>query len=218
MVTRAGQVSFNVHIENPPWRAGNSSFALEFDLDSDKDDGTLERNTTTREVDTTPESVRYADESEDRVTFDGTRRIRWRRRVFCKTEDDRDIEVTVRSRIVASTETAEAGFSFRKKLIVTFHHDTDRCHRLFWDPSGDIGSDDVILPSETVSGSATSGATSGASSGATSAATSGASSGATSAATSGATSAATSGASSDSSGAVHLTMGLFITLLCLLLF
>jgi len=98
-------------------------------------------------------------------------------------------------------------------LIVTFHHDTDRCHRLFWDPSGDIGSDDVV-PAETVTGPTNSGATSGASTGATSAATSGA----TSAATSGATSAATTGASSDSSGAVHLTMALFITLLGLLMF
>jgi len=138
-VTIPGGVSFNINLENIAYVANDTSIALEFDVDLDYDEGVLENNATKVERDS--DGLQLSDDTEGRVTLDvnETRRIRWKRRVFC----DGNKEVVVRARFVKIIIETPAGFVVRKKLFITFHIGRSaRCHRLLWDPSTDIAPED----------------------------------------------------------------------------
>jgi len=147
-VTVPGGVSFNIQLENFPFRANDTTPVLEFNVDSDVDEGTLSPNTTTP-TETDDNQLQLDDNTEGRVDFNDTRKIRWKRRVFC----DNNKEVVVRTRFVkVTTETPDGGLVVRKKLIVTFHISRSvRCSKLFWDPTNDIETppDQYIEPSGT---------------------------------------------------------------------
>jgi len=228
---------YSVLIEHPPYTDSNSSFAIEYDVESDKDEGVLERNTTDVEVDSDDSALKLSDETEDSLKFNGTRRLRWRRKVYCKDVNGNDTEVTVRVRLVKTNETpGDAMFTVRKRVVVSFHTEKERCARLLWDPTGDIGdsSDPTIGPTDATastgasttgsgtgagtSGVTTTGATSGTTTGATSGTTTGATTtGATTTTGVTTTTGSTTKSSTKTSSATHLIMGL-ATLMCALLF
>jgi len=132
-ITVPGGASFNIQLENFPFRSNDTTPVLEFDVDTDIDEGNLTKNMTGEMDDN---QVQLQDDTEGRIDFDETRKIRWKRRVFC----DGNKEVVVRIRFVKNTtETPDGGFLVRKKLIVTFHiNSTTRCSKLFWDPTNDV--------------------------------------------------------------------------------
>jgi len=152
-VTVPGGVNWNLLVENAPFIANDSSFALEFDVDLDADEGTLTDTDTGAERDITDGLALGTDDSEGSIRFTDKRRIRWKRRVFC--ENDRTVTVRVRFvRVV--TETPDGGFTVRKRLIVTFHISRSaRCQRITWDPTTDVEpeDDDIVISTGTGSSS-----------------------------------------------------------------
>jgi len=164
-ITVPGGVSFNLVIDNFPYKANDTSVSFEFDVDNDKDEGNLVENVA-GETDSEG-GLNLADNTEGRLEFgvNDTRRIRWRRQVYC----DGNKLVIIRVRFVKTSESVDGGFVVRKKLFVTFHIDrSSRCSKLLWDPTNDIETPEepfVAGPTggtESTSGTATSGsATSG---------------------------------------------------------
>jgi len=136
-VTVPGGVSYNFQLDNILYRANDTSFALEFDVDMDFDDGTLNLNSSNIYTDAFG-GLTLQDNSEGHVDFaeNDTRKLRWKRSVYC----DGNKEVIVRVRYVRNTtETPDGGYAIRKKLYVTFHISTsERCSSVFWDPTNDM--------------------------------------------------------------------------------
>jgi len=140
-VSIPGGVSFNLLIDNIPYRFNDTSVALEIEVDTDDDSGELVPNTTSIDTDAMDTSMgdtfSLQDNTEGQVQYgNDTRRIRWKRRVFC----DGNKTVVIRSRFVKSVnETPDGGFIVRKRLFITFHIASgDRCSRFLWDPATDI--------------------------------------------------------------------------------
>jgi len=140
-VSIPGGVSFNLLIDNIPYRFNDTSAVLEIEVDTDDDAGDLVPNTTNVDTDTTDTSngdtYSLQDDTEGQVQYgNDTRRIRWKRRVFC----DGNKTVVIRARFVKSVnETPDGGFLVRKRLFITFHIEPgNRCSTLLWDPATDI--------------------------------------------------------------------------------
>jgi hypothetical protein len=202
-VTIPGSASFNIILENIVYKANDTSIALEFDVDLDFDEGVLENNAST--VDKDSDGIQLEDNTEGRVNINETRKIRWKRRVFC----DGNKEVVVRARFVKTTvETPQGGFLVRKKLFVTFHISRSvRCHRLIWDPSTDIAPEDDTFTGPTGGTTSTTGTTGG-----TTSTTGGTTTGGSTSTTGGST--ATTGTSSSS----KLLIALFFAMIAIVLF
>jgi len=139
-ITIPGGVSFHLLLDSIPYRFTDTSVFLEIIYDTDFDAGDLVTNTT--DVDTSivdqqsGAALNQQDNTEDQLQFNDTRRVRWKRQVFC--DDGETIEI--RSRWVkAVNETPDGGYLVRKRLYVTFHIAVGvRCSRIFWDPATDI--------------------------------------------------------------------------------
>jgi len=146
-VTRPGGSSFNILLENIPFKAIDSSFVLEFDVDSDADTAVLEDNVAI--VDKDSDGLDLKDESEGKLTYDARTRIRWKRRVYC----DGTKEVVVRARLVTGVVDDSVGYTVRKRLFITFRISrTIRCLKLLWDPSTDFETpEDIIVDPSTSS-------------------------------------------------------------------
>jgi len=159
-VTLPGGVSFKLLLDNIPFRHENgTSIAVHINFDSNDNEGELVSNSTTT-VESDPEDAAdgytLEDNTEGQVQFNNndTRRIRWKRRVFC----DGNKTLIVRMRFIKSVnETpSDGGFTVRNHLIVTFHIDGGRCPRLLWDPATDIETpEDNIVESTTTTTTAT---------------------------------------------------------------
>jgi hypothetical protein len=109
-VTVAGGMSFNIQLDNFPYRSNDTSAVLEFDIDTDSDEGSLEESSNVERDD--EGGLNLADESEGSIKYNDTRRIRWKRRVYC----DGNKEVIIKTRLVRSmTENPDGGFTVRKK-------------------------------------------------------------------------------------------------------
>jgi len=147
-ITVPGAASFNVQLDNFPYRSNDTSAAIEFDVDVDVDEGTLNTNMSGL-VDDSSDQLTLQDNTEGNVDFNDTRKIRWKRHVFC----DGNKDVVLKSRFFKSTtETPDGGFLVRKKLIITFHISrSQRCNQLFWDPTNDVSTppDQYIEPTPT---------------------------------------------------------------------
>jgi len=152
-ITVPGGVNWNLLVENAPFIANDSSFALEFDVDLDADEGTLTETDTGAERDITDGLTLGTDDTEGSVRFTDKRRIRWKRRVFC----DNNKTITVRVRFVKIlTETPDGGFTIRKRLIITFHISRNsRCNRITWDPTTDVEPEDDDIAISAGTGSST---------------------------------------------------------------
>jgi len=192
-VSLPGGLTFTLLLENIPYRKNGSSIAVEVDFDSDDDAGVLVANTSSIETDSTDDtsgdSVKLEDNTEGQVQFNDTRRIRWKRRVFC--EGNKTVIVKMRY-FTAVGESADSGFTVRKKLVVTFHIPAGgRCSKLLWDPATDIETvDDTTTDTTATTASATGSAT-------TATTASGSATTATSASASGSVSATTATKTSD---------------------
>jgi len=139
-VTVPGGVSFNLLLDNIPFRFNDTSFFLEIIYDTDDEDGALVPNTTNVDQDqvdqSSGQSVQLQDNTEGQVQFNDTRKVRWKRVVYC----DGNKTVVVRSRFVKAVgETPDGGYLVRRRLFITFHIAIGvRCSRLLWDPATDI--------------------------------------------------------------------------------
>jgi hypothetical protein len=152
-ITVPGGVSFNLVVDNFPYRANDSSVSMEFDVDSDADDGQLVQN---RQGERDPDGgLELQDNTEGQVSFNDTRKIRWKRQVFC----DGNKQVIIRTRFVKSTtETPSGNFIVRWKLFVTFFISRSlRCSQLLWDPTNDVETNEepIAQPTGTVTGPTT---------------------------------------------------------------
>jgi hypothetical protein len=205
-VTRPGDLSFNIVLENIPWTSDNTVMALVIDHDVDIDDATTTiTNDTGFEVD--PMAPPYADVSEQAIQFSDITRFRFRKRVYC--DGTKTIVVRVRY-IKVVGETPSRGLVVRKRLFVTFHSDLNgRCRRIFFDPSMDntVNSDPNYTPSTDTSGSTASGSGSSASGSGSSA--SGSNAGTNTGSTGGTNTGSTSGAVALSFGLLSLLFVLF---------
>jgi len=153
-VTVPGGVSFNFQLENIPYVNNGTTIAIEFDVDTDVNEGTLVPNATNILQDPTSSTLNLQNPTEDHIEYgsNDTRRIRWKRAVYC----DNGKIVVVRSRFVLFTgETPDGGFVVRKKLYVTFYIPGDRCLKVFWDPTNDMETppDNFVPPTGTSTGS-----------------------------------------------------------------
>jgi len=143
-VVLAGGVSYNFVLENIPYTMDGTSIAIVMDINLDVDEGSIKVNNTSFEKDTVSR-FSLTDESESAIVFNDSRRIRWRRRVFC--EDNK--EVVIKERIVGMAEATDDGFTFTRRVYITVHISaTDRCRRLVWDPAAEIPSDEIEAPPE----------------------------------------------------------------------
>jgi len=133
-VTVPGGVSYNFQLDNVPYTGNDTSFALELDIDTDVMEGFYVPNATDVYTDSNG-GLSLQNSSEDHIEFNDTRRLRWKKIVYC----DGGKEVVVRVRYVVSTEVPDDGFIVRKKLYVTFHISrSERCYKIFWDPTNDM--------------------------------------------------------------------------------
>jgi len=132
-VINAGDVSFNLLIENIPYTNDNTRIAIALDIDLDVDDGSIVANGSGFERDDMAPA--FSDVSETAIRFSDQTRFRFRNRTFC--EDNKAVLIRVRY-VTVSGETPSGTFTIRKRLFITFHTDAaTRCKRIMLDPSFD---------------------------------------------------------------------------------
>jgi len=133
-VTIPGGVNFNAIFDNIPFTRDNTHIAFAFDIESDVDLD-LVRKTTAIEVDSSVPS--YQDNGEASVEFNDTRRVRFRRIVFC----DGGNTLIIRERIV---KLQENGITIRR-VFITYFYSNRRCTKLLFDPALDNAPPDTVI-------------------------------------------------------------------------
>jgi hypothetical protein len=150
-VINAGDVSFNLLIENIPYSNDDSRIAIALDIDLETDDGSIVANGSGFERDDMAPA--FSDVSETAIRFSDQTRFRFRNRTFC--EENKAILIRVRY-ITVSGETPSGGFTVRKRLFITFHSESAlRCKRIMLDPSFDTTNSEDPYTDSTNTGTGT---------------------------------------------------------------
>jgi len=150
-VVGAGDVGFNLLLDNIPFTKDGTHIALVFDVDVDVEDGNFTRRLDKPlETDSLPDAPVVEDDSESSVDFADSTRIRIRNRAYCEGGKS----LIIRMRYVKVTGENPTGFAIRKRLIITVHFDSSaRCKRIFLDPSFDVNNSNDPGPQSSQSGS-----------------------------------------------------------------
>jgi len=124
-----GGINFNAVFDNIPFTRDGTHFAFAYDIDSDVD-VTVNRKLAQTENDA--DVPKYPDDAETVLDFSGvndTRRVRFRRIVFCENGNT----LIIRERVVVIQDN---GVTFRR-VYITYFFSNQRCARLFFDPALD---------------------------------------------------------------------------------
>jgi len=126
-----GGITFNHILDAIPYTKDGTHFVFAFDIISDPND-VISYNESPTPFEQDPSLPNFSDNSEGAITFgaNDTRRIRFRKIVFCEN----GVSLIIKVRVITVTENSVV---IRRVYVTYYFNNIARCDRIILDPSGE---------------------------------------------------------------------------------